>query len=219
MLAAVSSNATARKKPFFMRHLLWWLQAEWPTDEDARRKMLKTEAQRALAIVAVIVPLTYSPFADAAELVGKVVRVAEGDTVTVLDGHHEQHKIRLSGIDAPELKQAFGRVSKRHLSDLVAGKHVLVEWYKQDRYGRIVGKVLIDGQDVNLQQIEAGMAWHFKRYEMEQPLEDRIAYATAEKKAREEHTGLWREPDPVPPWQYRKRISRATAVADGFISP
>lgn len=168
--------------------------------------MLKTEAQRALALVAVIVSLAYGPFADAAELAGRVVRVADGDTVTVLDARNEQHKIRLSGIDAPELKQAFGRVSKRHLSDLVADKHVLVEWYKQDRYGRIVGKVLVDGRDVNLQQIEAGMAWHFKRYEMEQPLEERIVYGAAEKKAREEHTGLWREPHPVPPWQYRKRI-------------
>ncbi len=152
--------------------------------------------------------LSYISPAFAAELIGKVVRVADGDTITVLDAELQQHKIRLSGIDAPELKQAFGRVSKRHLSDLVTAKHVTVEWDKHDRYGRIVGKVLVDGRDVNLQQVEAGLAWHFKRYEMEQPAADRVVYSAAEQQARAARRGLWAQGPTVPPWEFRKTAKR-----------
>ncbi len=144
----------------------------------------------------------------AAELSGMVVRVADGDTITILGADHAQHKSRLSGIDAPELKQAFGRVSKRHLSDLVAAKQVTVEWDKHDSYGRILGKVLVGGQDVNLQQVEAGLAWHFKRYEMEQPEADRAAYSAAEEQARGAHRGLWAQGLAVPPWEFRKTVKK-----------
>lgn len=94
---------------------------------------------------------------------GHVVGVADGDTITVLDITNTQHKIRLAGIDAPEKKQAFGQVSKKSLSDLVFDKQVNIDWTKHDRYGRIVGKVLINGVDANLEQVKRGLAWFYKK--------------------------------------------------------
>ena len=95
-------------------------------------------------------------------LLGKVINVADGDTITVLDDTHTQHKIRLTGIDAPEKRQAFGNVSKQSLVEQVAGQSVAVEWVKVDKYGRKVGKVLLAGLDCNLVQIKRGLAWHYK---------------------------------------------------------
>ena len=112
-------------------------------------------------------------FAQADTLTGRVVRVTDGDTIVILDSANTQHKIRLTGIDAPERKQAFGTKSKEHLSDLVAGKFVFVEYAKRDRYQRILGKVLLSDQDMNLEQIKAGLAWHYKKYQKEQPPPER----------------------------------------------
>jgi endonuclease YncB( thermonuclease family) len=96
-------------------------------------------------------------------LTGRVVRVTDGDTIVVLDSSDTQHKIRLTGIDAPERKQAFGTKSKEHLSDSVAGRFVVVDYDKRDRYERILGKVLLNGEDMNLEQVRAGLAWHYKK--------------------------------------------------------
>lgn len=143
---------------------------------------------------------------SANELQGKVIRVADGDTITILiEPIKLDMPIRLSGIDAPEKKgMAFGEASKKSLSDLAFGKTAVVEWGKKDKYGRIVGKVRIDGQDINLVQVQRGMAWHFKEYEREQPAEDRVTYAEAENVARAGRIGLWQDKDPVPPWTWRK---------------
>jgi endonuclease YncB( thermonuclease family) len=142
--------------------------------------------------------------AYAAKLSGTVVGVHDGDTVTVLDAGKIQHKIRLAGIDAPELSQPFGRASRQHLADQVAGHIVVIEWTKRDKYQRLVGKVLLDGRDINITQIEAGLAWHYKRYATEQSSEERQRYAGAEEQARTTRLGLWQNSDPVPPWAYRK---------------
>lgn len=96
------------------------------------------------------------------EFSGKIVGIADGDTATVIDDSNTQHKIRLMGIDAPEKSQAFGQNSKRNLSDLIFGKIVVVQVIKRDRYNREVAKVLLDGKDVNLQQVKDGFAWHYK---------------------------------------------------------
>lgn len=142
--------------------------------------------------------------AQALDLSGRVVSVHDGDTVNVLDAGKVLHKIRLAGIDAPELHQAFGRVSQRHLSAAVHGKTVVVHWTKHDRYGRIVGTILLDDRDVNLDQVSAGLAWHYKRYEREQPPAERVTYANAQTEAHAARLGLWQDADPVPPWEYRK---------------
>lgn len=137
-------------------------------------------------------------------LAGRVVRVADGDTVTVLDAGNAEHRIRLSGIDAPESHQAFGTQSKKSLSDLVFGKDVTVLYDKTDQYGRLVGKIIVNGQDINLEQVKAGMAWHHKEYEREQSPGDRELYARAEDEARAQHRGLWRDPNPVEPSKFRR---------------
>ena len=156
-----------------------------------------------LKIILCILLLAHG-FATAETIQAKVVRVADGDTITVLDQAKTQHKIRLSGIDAPENGMPFGQKSKQHLSDLVAGRVVTVETTKIDRYKRNVGKVLVDGQDANLAQVEAGFAWHYKAYQREQSPADRHAYGFAEERAREAKKGLWLDREPEPPWEWRK---------------
>lgn len=143
--------------------------------------------------------------ACAESLIGKVINVADGDTITVLDDTHTQHKIRLAGIDAPEKGQAFGKASKGRLTDQVAGQSVAVEWAKVDKYGRKVGKVLLAGLDCNLEQVKRGLAWHYKQYEREQSSTDRLSYAAAEIEARGAKLGLWMDADPMPPWEFRRK--------------
>ncbi len=142
--------------------------------------------------------------ASAQTLVGKVIHVADGDTITVLDNRNNQYKIRLSGIDAPEKKQAFGNVSKQSLDDLVYGKEVVVDYNKQDRYGRTVGKVFISDKDVNLEQVKRGLAWFYKKYQNEMTLEDRLLYLHAQELSERAKLGLWKDREPISPWDFRK---------------
>ncbi len=118
-------------------------------------------------VIALCFLLFLSLAASADTLTGKVVKVADGDSITVLDNTNTQHPIRLQGIDAPEKGQPFGNASRKHLATLVAGKEITVKWDKRDRYRRIVGFVLVDGQDVNLAQVKAGMAWIYRYYQKE----------------------------------------------------
>ncbi len=147
--------------------------------------------------------------ASADTLTGKVVKITDGDTLYVLDANSKDHKIRLAGIDAPERRQAYGLASRKHLLSIVAGKQVTVEYQKRDRYGRIVGKVLLNGIDACLEQVKAGFAWHYKKYQREQSPEDRHLYADAENKARDDRLGLWRENNPNPPWEYRRLLGES----------
>lgn len=88
---------------------------------------------------------------------------------------------------------------------MAAGKIAEVQYSKKDKYRRIVGKVLVDGTDVNLEQVWAGMAWHYKAFEKEQSAIDRHAYAEAEVVARQQRVGLWTDQSPTPPWEFRHR--------------
>lgn len=154
---------------------------------------------RVLALSAV---LTLTPPITLAESIeGRVVAVADGDTLTLLDATKTQHKIRLQGIDAPEKGQPFGQRSKQNLSGLVHGKPVRAECTKRDRYGRQVCTVWVLNQDAGLAQITQGLAWHYKRYENEQPAEERVRYADAEAEAREKRLGLWGDKATVAPWE------------------
>lgn len=153
--------------------------------------------------ISLLLTLLFAFACNAETITGHVVGVADGDTITVLDDTNTQHKIRLAGIDAPEKKQAFGNRSKESLSDLVFDKTVNVETEKRDRYGREIGKVLVNGQDVNLVQVERGMAWFYRQYQREQSPNDRRLYEAAEDAARADKRGLWRDADPMPPWEFR----------------
>lgn len=138
-------------------------------------------------------------------LVGKVVGVSDGDTITLLDAKNQQYKVRLSGIDAPEKTQPFGQASKKSLSELIFNKDVEISWDKRDRYQRILGKVLLNGQDICLVQIKRGMAWHYKKYQRDQTADDRLSYAQAETQARAIRIGLWIDDSPVQPSDFRHK--------------
>ena len=149
---------------------------------------------RSFLVAAVAVLLVSRAAAQTIE--GRVVGVHDGDSLTVLDAEKVQHKIRLSGIDAPEEKQAFGERAKQALSRLTFGETVRVEVRGKDKYGRTLGDVYAAGQWVNLAMVEAGMAWAYKG------TKDK-AILTAHETARKEKRGLWRDKDPIPPWEFR----------------
>jgi endonuclease YncB( thermonuclease family) len=152
----------------------------------------------------VLVGLLVCASAAADTLSRRVVRVVDWDTVVLLIAGHDQERIRLAGIDCPERKQVFGTRAKEALARLAAAKQVTVEWDKRDRYGRIVGKVIADGRDVNLVLVREGMCWWYRKYAHEQSGVDQSLYEDAEAKAREKRLGLWLDPRPVPPWEWRR---------------
>jgi micrococcal nuclease len=136
------------------------------------------------------------------ELRGKVVSIADGDTITVLDAAKKQHKVRLNGIDAPEKAQAFGAKSKARLGELVAGKDVLVDWKEKDQYGRVLGTVYLESLDVNQKMVRDGFAWFYRKYSKSPEL------ASAEAEAKSAKRGLWADASPTPPWDFRKAAKR-----------
>lgn len=158
--------------------------------------------------IAVCAVLAVSHVVIAGELRGKVVNVTDGDTITVLDAEQAQHKIRLQGIDAPEKKQAFGSRSKELLTEKVAGHEVVIEWKEKDRYGRILGEVMLGRRHINLEMVQEGMAWHYVRYSKSKELD------RAEQEARHAGRGLWADKDPVPPWEFRKEAKTKAATLE-----
>ena len=144
---------------------------------------------------------------------GRVVAISDGDTLTVLV-EKRQAKVRINGIDAPEKRQAFGERSKQNLSAMAFKKDARLECHKTDRYGRQVCKVWVQPSDcptcgktldVGHAQVIAGMAWWYREYAKEQTAEDRGRYESAENEARLQRWGLWNDPQPVPPWEWRRR--------------
>ena len=141
--------------------------------------------------------LALTAFADT--LQGRVVTIADGDTITVLDADKVQHKIRLTGIDAPEKAQAFGNKSKQALADMVFGKDVQVEDHGKDKYKRTLGRVLVNGIDANAEMVRQGYAWVYRKYSKNPDL------LRLEAEAREAKRGLWVDAEPVPPWEWRHK--------------
>lgn len=148
---------------------------------------------------------------------GKVVRIVDGDTLVLLDANNVQHRVRLSGIDAPERGQPFGKRATENLARLTGNRPARLEWYKQDRWRRLIGTVWVHSPDtrcrstdcpktldVGTAQLTQGLAWHFKRYADEQPEEERERYSFSEDEAKARRVGLWSDPDPIPPWEWRK---------------
>lgn len=133
-----------------------------------------------------------------ADFSGRVVSIADGDTITVLV-EHQQVKVRLVEIDAPEKAQAFGNRSKHSLSDMCFGKDALIQEKSKDRYGRTLGRVFCDEIDANAEQVRRGMAWVYDKY-----VTDHSLYLLQDE-ARAANRGLWYDSDPVPPWDWRRR--------------
>ena len=150
------------------------------------------------------------------ELKGKVVSIADGDTVTIVVADNsanskfpqpsssqpsskKQYRIRLNDIDAPESKQAFGNKSKENLKNYIYQKDVVVKYESTDKYGRILGTIYYQGKDINLQQVKDGYAWVYRHYSKKQD------YIKEEEKARQERKGLWADKNPINPYDFRRK--------------
>jgi endonuclease YncB( thermonuclease family) len=134
--------------------------------------------------------------------VGKVVRVSDGDTLTLLV-EHKQIKVRLTEIDAPETHQAFGQRSRQSLAEMCAAQPATVRSSGKDKYGRVLGRVECKGMDANTEQVRRGMAWVYDRY-----VTDRSLYAL-QNEARATHLGLWADKTPTAPWLWRSQQKAA----------
>lgn len=141
---------------------------------------------------------------------GKVIRVADGDTVTLLDAMNQSIRVRLAFIDAPELSQPYGKASQRSLGEMVKDQDVWVKVWDKDQYGRMVGQIWWEKDDIGLMQIVKGYAWHYPVYAKKQQNKMEFArYQKAQKTAKKEQLGLWQEKQPISPWRFRqqKRIN------------
>lgn len=135
-----------------------------------------------------------------AAFLATVIGISDGDTITVLKENKQQVKIRLAEIDAPEKRQPFGAKSKQSLSDLCFGKKAEIKPRVKDRYGRTVARVSCEGVDANAEQVNRGMAWVYRQYAKDHNL------FILQHEARRFKRGLWSEPSPTPPWEWRKRL-------------
>lgn len=146
--------------------------------------------------------------ADTNKTAGKVVSIADGDTFTYLNATNQQIKVRLFGVDSPEKGQDFGQVARKKLSDLLFNQPVKLEIKDTDRYGRSVAIVYtLQGLCVNEELLKNGLAWHYKQYD------NNSAWAAMEEKARLLKVGVWSQPNPVAPWQWRKQKRELTKKA------
>ena len=137
------------------------------------------------------------------DLSGRVVKIMDGDSLSMLDQANRQHTIRLYGIDTPEWDQPHGNNAKKALARLVDGRNIGVVTVNEDTFGRTVGTVFVANTNVNLAMVESGNAWWFARYA---PYERHLA--AAEEQAREQRIGLWSGKNPIPPWQWRREQRR-----------
>lgn len=131
------------------------------------------------------------------EFHGRAVRVLDGDTIEVLSSGNHTVRVRLANIDAPEKAQPFGQRSKENLNQLVAGQAVTIIDLGGDQYGRRIGRVMVNGQEANVEQVRAGMAWVYARYNHDEQLPG------LESEARGQRVGLWVDPYPTAPWDFR----------------
>jgi len=166
---------------------------------------------RAFALAfAVVAALAAAP--SLAEFTGRVVSVADGDTLTVRDGARDVH-VRLWGIDAPERGQPWSKRSREALAARVLRRDVTVEGRGKDSYGRVLARVRIDGVDMAEAQVRDGWAWVFRRYT------DDAALMALEAEARAARRGLWASPDPEAPWQWRARAAQARIAVPRMSTP
>lgn len=159
---------------------------------------MKQSVCRWLAVPLLALALT-TPSWAAKTIEGKVISVADGDTLTLVDANREKVKVRLGQIDAPESAMPYGGKAKQALADKVFGKQVSIAVETKDRYGRVVGVVWLQGKEINLQLLEEGMAWWYKDYSSDK------RYQAAQEQARQAKKGLWEQANPQAPWEWRKQ--------------
>lgn len=173
------------------RRTLWQRGGILLADQHTR------ELKRALLLVLLLLSMPIV-VAQQRQLTGRVVKISDGDTFTLLCDN-KTVRVRLYGIDSPESKQPYAQKAKAYLADLVSVNPVRVWVANTDRYGRVIGKVSTSRtQDVSLQMLKAGLAWHYSHFDKT------AAYREAEQAARRQKIGLWQDPKPVNPYVYRK---------------
>ncbi|WP_334153326.1 thermonuclease family protein [Tepidimonas sp.] len=162
----------------------------------------------ALGLAACGGPGPSGPPSEAAARAVTVVSVHDGDTVRVRDARGRVYAVRLATIDAPELEQPYGPQAREAVRERALGRAVTLEPRGRDRYGRTLAVLWLPGeaqpQDLALWVVEQGLAWHYTAHAREQPLTERWRYAMAETLARTSRLGLWAQPDPQPPWAWRR---------------
>lgn len=169
--------------------------------------------KRRYFVLAFLVVTFLSTSVEAATLFGRVVEVNDGDVITVFNLNRPV-RIKLLGVDAPEAGQAFGDVARKHLSDLVYDKSVLVEYWGISADSSLVGRVMLDNTDVGAQMIRDGAAWFDAGNQGRLSVADREVYQQSEQAARTERRGLWQAPDPIAPWEFvRAKALRRNPVA------
>lgn len=139
------------------------------------------------------------------QLFGQVIAVADGDTLTILTKDKQKIIIRLNAIDAPEKNQAFSNASKKSLSSICFKKTASIQTFGPDKYGRTIGDVTCDEVNANKYQVDNGMAWVYRKYSNDSAL------IAMEDKAKNMGQGLWDDPNPVPPWEFRHQATPAAA--------
>lgn len=163
------------------------------------------KALTALALAVLASGALADRFHEAWTETGAFVSAPDGDSVKVRTASRGVVSVRVAGIDTPERGQGYWRVARAHLVSFVSASGLTISCYKIDQYEREVCRVRTDAGDLGASLVSAGLAWHFKRFDNEQTAEERALYTRLEQRAREQRLGLWREPDPMPPDECRKR--------------
>ena len=155
-----------------------------------------------LVLVSLFLGSFPSPLALAADFSGRVVGISDGDTLKVMHNGNAE-KIRLYGIDCPEKGQAYGNKAKQFMSQMVFGKEVTVLDHGKDnkKFNRMLGDIILpDGRILNRELVAAGLAWWYRKYAPRDTILESL-----EQEARRAKRGLWADPNPIPPWSWRKQ--------------
>lgn len=155
-----------------------------------------------LAVLVLLGRAGSAPARDLPVYEATVVKVADGDSITVRRPGEEEVRVRLEGIDCPEHRQPYSVAAKKFTSGMVFDERVQVRVLDHDRYGREVARVTVKGQDVSVELLREGLAWHYKHFNQEEEL------ARLEAEARQARRGLWSDPHPIPPWEWRRAHPR-----------
>lgn len=172
--------------------------ARWASTKPARPRSWPDAVR--LAALALAGAVAFAPLLARADFTGRVVGVADGDTLTVLDGKR-QVRVRLWGIDAPERGQPWSSRSREALGARAMHREARVVTRGHDGYGRTLARVVVDGVDLGDAQLADGLAWVYRRYAND------ASMIALEDGARAARRGLWSQRDPEPPWRYRERAS------------
>lgn len=160
------------------------------------RRIASSPSRLLLLLIFVIIAIFFNSFSDEKVIVGKVVKVIDGDTIEILDKNNKNYRVRFFGMDAPESKQAYGKKSREFLASMIASKTVTAIQKDKDKYSRIVAIIKLDDEDINKKMVVNGYAWAYTYYS--------DIYAMDMRLAREQKLGLWADKNPIEPYEWRK---------------